>query len=128
MKHDVREIFTAALRSGAFKQGHYRLRSLEDRFCCLGVLCELYRLETGRGEWVNGTFIDETGDSSQFAIPAGVRAWAGVTYELDLTLTRDEVGLGGGHHLANAIALNDAGRSFREIADWIEASARKETP
>lgn len=31
-----------ALRSGDYKQGQRKLRSYENKFCCLGVACDLY--------------------------------------------------------------------------------------
>ena len=36
-----------ALRSGEYQQGRGCLRSRDDKFCCLGVLCDL----TNRKEW-----------------------------------------------------------------------------
>lgn len=30
-----------ALESGEYRQGHYRLRSKDNYYCCLGVLCDL---------------------------------------------------------------------------------------
>jgi len=38
----VAQKWVKALRSGKYKQGRNRLRK-KDRFCCLGVLCELER-------------------------------------------------------------------------------------
>ena len=40
----------AALRSGEYKQGRSYLRDGAE-YCCLGVLCDVYRKETGKGEW-----------------------------------------------------------------------------
>lgn len=31
----------AALRSGKYKQGRGQLRSLNNNYCCLGVLCDV---------------------------------------------------------------------------------------
>lgn len=36
-----------ALRSGKYKQGRGKLRSVDDEFCCLGVLCDI----SGQGQW-----------------------------------------------------------------------------
>src|SRR3954466_4218538 len=45
LRPEVKEKWVAALRSGEYKQGRSYLHSQnpdgEDRFCCLGVLCEL---------------------------------------------------------------------------------------
>lgn len=45
MNPEVKEKWTAALDSGEFTQGTGRLQNLKGDFCCLGVLCELYRRE-----------------------------------------------------------------------------------
>lgn len=42
MKRELFNKWTAALRSGNYTQGHGRLRSENDTFCCLGVLCEVH--------------------------------------------------------------------------------------
>ncbi len=43
---------TTALRSGEFQQGKSMLHNVHnDTYCCLGVACEVYRRETGDGEW-----------------------------------------------------------------------------
>jgi len=39
-----------ALRSGKYTQGQGCLRSIDDRFCCLGVLCDI----TNRKDWDEG--------------------------------------------------------------------------
>lgn len=36
-----RKLWIEALESGKYKQGRNRLRSEEDEFCCLGVLCNI---------------------------------------------------------------------------------------
>jgi hypothetical protein len=41
MKEDIKAQWTAALRSGEYKQGVGVLRDLDNSFCCLGVLCDL---------------------------------------------------------------------------------------
>ena len=50
MKKRVKKLWVEALRSGGYKQGRKRLR-YGDTYCCLGVLCDLYRKETGEGKW-----------------------------------------------------------------------------
>ncbi len=48
---DLRQEWIKALENGEWKQGKYTLKK-EDKFCCLGVVCELYRRKTNQGEWV----------------------------------------------------------------------------
>ena len=40
--------WVAALRSGKYKQGTGQLRTEDDCYCCLGVLCDI----SGVGQWV----------------------------------------------------------------------------
>lgn len=111
MKKTVAKKWVAALRSGEFKQGKAYLRS-RGNYCCLGVLCELYRQETGRGRWepVIGLpgvlkFIvgGATASATHTALPAAVADWAGMH--------------GAGGELAYE---NDGGETFDTIADIIE--------
>lgn len=56
-----------ALRSGKYEQGHLRLRTADDKYCCLGVVCDLVsklpNIE-GRFEWTPtsnfGTYFHDT--------------------------------------------------------------------
>lgn len=88
-----------ALRSGDYKQGSGYLRKL-DTFCCLGVLCELKKVDAAARGDVDGLYRYLSPVSSSTNInDAG---W----------LTTDQ-----GSCLA---ALNDSGWSFKRIADAIE--------
>ena len=35
-----------ALKSGEYKQGQSRLRNIENKYCCLGVACDIYEKQT----------------------------------------------------------------------------------
>lgn len=37
----VRALWVAAMRSGKYKQGMHCLRTINDAYCCLGVLCDV---------------------------------------------------------------------------------------
>lgn len=94
----------AALRSGEYKQGTDFLCSSDDKFCCLGVACDLLGVD-----WQQ--------------CPSGVWAANAKTSTLPPDL-QYKLGLGPtgflyprGEALAN---LNDGGKSFLEIADIIE--------
>jgi hypothetical protein len=50
MKADIKERWLVALRSGDYEQGVQSLKTKENKFCCLGVLCDLYLQETQQ-EW-----------------------------------------------------------------------------
>jgi hypothetical protein len=45
MNKEIKEKWINALRSGKYEQGKSQLRSLSNKFCCLGVLCDLYKDE-----------------------------------------------------------------------------------
>jgi len=100
-----------ALKSGEYQQGRGALRTLEDKFCCLGVLCDLYGKEKGvnwelRKNKIKYIFLDESG-----TLP---------------TIVKQETCIKDGK-MSIVITLNDGNngdgeppKSFNEIADWIE--------
>lgn len=110
MKLEIKSKWLAALRSGKYEQGRKRLWDLDDRYCCLGVLVDLVEPEG----WVTSS--DELAD-------AYYHSGSCVHPPLDLL---DRVGLPSeeSHKLAS---MNDGtdktpGKSFAEIADYIEAN------
>lgn len=116
MKQEIAQKWSAALRSGEFKQGKVRLRPA-DGYCCLGVLCELYRRETGEGEWHGGplVFVFETppknGETSSAALPNSVMEWSGIgsAFAMFDQETRRDLS-----------QENDTGTPFSGIADIID--------
>lgn len=114
----VKAKWVTALRSGDYRQGTLRLRwrgTGRDTYCCWGVLTDLYRKETGNGEWqgdsVSGyLFVD--GDQEDSCGPTeNVCKWAGVSI-------KDQSNFGVIGHL---MGMNDEHKNtFPEIADWIE--------
>jgi hypothetical protein len=107
MKNGIKQKWVAALRSGDYGQGHGALRNGE-RFCCLGVLCELAVQDGVIPEpALHGLTSAYCGESS--TLPERVRSWAGLErrnpYVFDDSLAH----------------LNDGGLVFSEIADLIEA-------
>ena len=51
MNKEVMIKWAEALESGKYQQAKKKLRIDENSFCCLGVLCELYREEKQLGKW-----------------------------------------------------------------------------
>lgn len=109
-KHERIKLWTDALRSGEYKQGTRRLQNEDGSFCCLGVLCDLFRKETGEDEWTP-TEGDRCHDfmGACATLPEAVQDWAG--------LGSNNPTMSNGRSLA---AINDKGASFTEIADLIE--------
>lgn len=101
------------LRSGEYKQGHKRLRTLssyndECAYCCLGVACDLYAKEKGI-QWNRDHILGHGG-----ILPFEVSKWLGLG-------SKD-----GGFKDANGVAdyltvRNDQGATFEDIADIIES-------
>lgn len=119
MHKEIADKLTEALTSGEYTQAQRSLRT-ENGFCCLGVLCDLYRKETGdQKEWsvdidVNGvvthSFLGETG-----VLPYEVRNWAG--------MKSDNGGFDMDHEGYRTLCLsgmNDGGCTFEEIAEAIK--------
>ena len=79
LRDEVKAAWLEALRSGQYTQGEGALRA-GDRYCCLGVLCDVYRKDVGVGEWkahekeINTSFI--AGQESFFFPPIVVGEWA----------------------------------------------------
>lgn len=109
MKHEVKQKWLAALRSGEYKQGRDALCNIDNEFCCLGVLCDIFRKETNNGEWSKiGTFFLND-DSYVDFLPTEVAYWAG----LEVTNPTPE-------NSPSLSYMNDHGSSFATIADIIE--------
>jgi len=121
MKKSVKKIWLNALRSGEYNQGEGRLRrgsGSEAQYCCLGVLCDLYRKSAvgkkKRAKWNDVGFVPKRQSSSvmpeRFYLPKEVIEWAGLTSKNPRTENEKDLAF-----------LNDSMRkNFKEIADEIE--------
>ena len=125
MNPEVKAKWLEALRSGRYRQSRYRLRSLDNSFCCLGVLCDIYTKEVG-GSWKydKDHFSDAyemIGGNGDYPVtselPGCVSNWAGVegcnpqvhdSKKKIITIN------------STLAELNDEGKTFNEIADIIE--------
>jgi hypothetical protein len=113
MKPEIKTRWIAKLLSGEFQQGRGTLRSSDNKFCCLGVLCEL-AVENGI---IPKPTLNES--SSQFEYgasfatglpPYEVVIWAQLGERNPSTKST-------GHSFA---FQNDHGSSFADIAKMIE--------
>ena len=131
MKDSLRKQWVAALRSGKYKQGDGKLRQLEldketceptgnEQFCCLGVLCDLVepnqwkRSEHSDEEWANGRGVGDDGDENTGMPRLALQKKLG----LDRPVNRS--GQDKQTFAGKLAAMNDNGKSFEEIANWIE--------
>ena len=113
MKSSIAKLWTAALRSGQYKQTGGKLRGEFNgitSFCCLGVLCNLHAQAhpdiAARQPTTNG-YIGQS-----LALPCEVMKWAGMASSL---------GRFRGTTLASE---NDQGASFNKIADLIDTHVK----
>tara|TARA_R100001244_G_scaffold129809_3_gene101490 strand:- start:789 stop:1172 length:384 start_codon:yes stop_codon:yes gene_type:complete len=121
MKSNVKAKWIETLESGRYRQGHDQLKipgtkNTKAKYCCLGVLCNIYMKETGKGKWhSDGYFL--LGDiEEETELPRTVKEWAG------LNRTNPRININGESH--DISELNDGHiflkrRSFKEIAQLI---------
>ena len=106
------ERWVETLRSGEYEQTTGSLRS-NDKFCCLGVACDLYDESGWEDCHVNQCVYRANGVAYDVDLPLAVRTWLGLRDEIGtFELSPDE-----GSSLEHA---NDGGATFEEIADLIE--------
>lgn len=120
LPHEFKYLWIAALRSGKYKQAQGVLKS-DTGFCCLGVACDLadpqtwrrmehYDEETGQSfecddAWVTAAGNDELPDKPD------------LPEEVFKALDEDR----GDFRVMDKLAeMNDHGKTFAELADWIE--------
>lgn len=125
MKKSIAKKWIKALRSGKYEQGTKALCYEADsiRYCCLGVLCDLYREENG-GRWKETAECVTQGRKTinmmsfggqNECLPEKVRKWAGMKSVVGNYDSRYD-------SLADR---NDEGTSFKRIADIIEKNVGK---
>lgn len=110
MNPSIKQIWINALRSGKYEQGQGSLNE-DGKFCCLGVLTDLYIRETNQEweEYASNAFESELAfDNNPMYLCHSVQEWAGLN-----TPTPSAAG--------QPLAIwNDEGASFEEIASLIE--------
>lgn len=104
MNEQVKEKWLIALRSGEYQQGKHRLKSVNN-FCCLGVLCDIHSKQSENVFDNADAYMENTS-----TLPQQVIDWAGLKSPSPNVINTN-ITLAG---------LNDAGKSFIEIADLIE--------
>jgi hypothetical protein len=118
MTKDFRDKWCAALRSGEYNQIQGSLHTSEG-YCCLGVACEL---ESGSGIWKPLRELDP----EEYLVEKYKTNENEETALTNARLSRIGLSCDGMDTLAD---LNDQeGKSFAEIADWIEQNIPVEEP
>jgi hypothetical protein len=115
MNAEIKKLWVEDLRQNPDLQGTGYLRP-GNKFCCLGRLCELFKRETGKGEWLESGRFAVGGDSDNILLVPPVIVWAGMN-SINPPVTNPNTK--SGDNLAN---LNDSGDfTFPQLADLIEA-------
>lgn len=112
MQSEAKSIWLTALRSGEYPQSFHVLhRTAEVKdgipigYCCLGVFCKAMGLSETFDSYRNGVFTYNVQNfSSTTMLP--------VDFAEDMGIDSDE--------MQKLITMNDCGKSFEEIANWIE--------
>lgn len=119
MNPEVKAEWLDALRSDNYAQGRGMLRSQNNDFCCLGVLCDLAErkgIVKSERPIASDRFVygdpDLRSNGISGLLPSAVQVWAGIT---------SSDGQFGDDQDRNSLAdQNDKGKTFEEIADLIE--------
>ena len=140
MKSAVLDELIRRLRSGDYHQGQSALRlrngeGMADTYCCLGVMCEIAVEEgvitreparnVGGGYWYGNS-----NQGSDIYLPDDVVIWAGIVSDIEKESSMDEYfyeqrgAYGEAKHMALAV-MNDDGKPFPEIADWLAANVER---
>lgn len=123
MNPEVKHLWLNALRSGDYEQGREKLRNDKDQYCCLGVLCEIYRKKvSGVDLWCADESDHKYTIFGQPAyISASVKEWAGLD-SIDPKVEAETES----HYPAVEIELTSLNDDFKwdfsQIADAIEKS------
>ena len=119
MREEVKQAWIEALESGRYKQGFGLLRHVdaegEERFCALGVLCDI----SGLGEWTTPTGTGDTGfrvgrHTAAASLSPAVCQWAEVNESAPIVAKRP------------VSDINDQGLTFAEIAALLRATPSEE--
>jgi hypothetical protein len=121
MDKKIKKMWASALRSGDYKKGLEALHPKKNSFCALGVLCDLYMKDTGKGAWIldedTGAFAFKSGNKVDgMNPPPAVLKWAGIKkIESAHLMYKDQP-----HSI---VELNDETKMpFKKLADLIETS------
>lgn len=129
MDAELKTKWVEALRSGEYTQASGKLRDdATNGYCCLGVLCDLidpdaweFDSDAYGGRWL---WVDESGTQTALYLTYDIESqFFDPTHKVDTGIAKHtyEGNIWAEESRAGAI-LNDSGKSFEEIADFIEES------
>lgn len=101
----IKAAWVAALRSGKYAQAQGRLREWgKPAYCCLGVLCDIGDRKAWKLDKTRWLYEAPDGSQESGSLPVLLNRIIGLSIDAETYL----------------IEMNDEGKSFCEIADWIE--------
>ena len=107
MNQEIKQRWIQALRSGEYEQGYENLYHC-GKFCCLGVLTDLYIKEHDL-QWHKDVADLWSFENNGGTVPESVQKWAGISNDMPVILGEPVVVYNDKYHL-----------SFDEIASLIE--------
>ena len=114
MNQEIKEKWIKALESGEYKKGTHALKH-GDKFCCLGVLTDIYIKETGNGVWKNhetkSISVFEGKDKNHQILPTDVIEWSGIESPNPTVKSPYNTCLA---------AVNDCTETFKEVIEIIK--------
>lgn len=119
MDKELKDKWTAALRSGVYEQGHEKLNS-NGKLCCLGVLCEV--LGAKKIEHADGVVsYNLLGGETSITVLSSYQARVlGISVRNITKLWHMNDGI-------DSKPFETKSKTFAEIADWIEEHDLAET-
>jgi hypothetical protein len=126
MNPEVKQKWIDALRSGEYEQGMKALRDRFNRFCCLGVLCDIYIKEHPETKWETSLYDKSLyGVNFECVIPPEIvwKHWAQLNESNPVVCQRNPRNINDvldGQNIDTLASLNDTGFTFEEIAQIIE--------
>lgn len=121
MKQLIAKQWVAALRSGKYPQGTNALRTIDDEYCCLGVLCDILdkKCWTDGVEDATANYVATFGNTDSFdVLPKAVLDITEIQHTNPRVCIMDEES-----DITNPMGLaelNDGGYTFKQIANLIE--------
>lgn len=112
---DNQEKWLQALESGEYEQGIEELHSIDDKFCCLGVACDLFMPETRK---VHGDGTCYSYSYCTLGAPVELKEILGISGSYGVID-------GGWKGRSTLASMNDKGWSFLKIARFIRANPEK---
>lgn len=124
MKKSIAMKWAEALESGEYKQGTGQLRTKENEFCCLGVLCNMHAQANPKVAAQQDNPVEYFG-KDEFP-PDVVMNWSGLKDSSGaFYVLEDDPYYGMTNVRHELVDLNDSGKTFPEIAKVIRKHYKK---